>query len=718
VLLMVQRESWKKIHWVPLLMAVTIWLGVGGSGYVWAVDDPVGPLDPSWSFEYRGQGWPCSANGSPYETPQWTSLGGGGGASRWLLTEGDDQYLRIVSDTSSTMYYKMPYPVWDADLSAGLTIEFRTRVAGFSNSTQFWFADNKSTTDNFIYCELRGDPSDPGYMREFWILANDGTKKYQLDTTQWHTYRLTTENSTVILYVDGNEVPVLTGQLRDRTDGANSIEFGDRSGTGDARFDLDYIRVYLDGAVTPSAANPYELVDSAPADGKSLPRTANNEIRLVFSRGIEETLPSPPLSITRIGALVDDANDFTYSLASTSETNDTLVATENGSILEDLTWYRVKPTGIWAKAFTVEMPTFAGDADGNGQVDLADYAQLSQSWAGIGPDLGTADLDGDEDVDATDLSLLQVAWGDQAPVHPIADLSFTKFTENPILEPATIDARYGTWHCCVRRKGAGEPYMMWYSGEYSSGRSIHLATSSDGINFTKQGIVMNPGWTGVDEYGAHMSSIMWHENQWKMWYTGIRNMGQPACENYGFQIIAYATSPDGYSWTKHGVVFDVDPNHDAFDAYSVRSPAVIYDADVYKMWYYGTYDCTYSGAAGYAESPDGINWTRIAQISDDTSRLINAEVLKINNVQHMWHNFAGSQIGYSISLDGIIWEDSPENPLISSVPGTWEQQYVQAPTVVYDADTDVLRLYYNGSAPYDDSEINRIGGAWSWFYPQ
>jgi len=329
-------------------------------------------------------------------------------------------------------------------------------------------------------------------MREFWILANDGTKKYPLDTTQWHTYRLTTENSTVNLYVDGNEVPVLTGQLRDRTDGVNSIEFGDRSGSGDGRFDLDYIRVYLDGAVTPSAANPYEFVDSIPADGESLPRTANNEIRLVFSRGIDETLPWPPLSIIRIGTSVDDANDFTYSLATTTETNDTLVATENGSILGDLTWYRVKPTGIWAKAFSIEMPTFPGDVDGNGQ-----------------------------------------------------------------------------------------------------------------------GIVMNNGWTGVDENGAHMSSIIWHENQWKMWYTGIRNMGQPACQNYGFQIIAYATSSNGYHWTKHGVVFDVDPNHAAFDAYSVRSPAVIHDAD-----------------------------------------------------------------------------------------------------------TDVLRLYYNGSEPYGDSEINRIGGAWSWFLPQ
>ena len=215
-----------------------------------AVDDPVNPWDPVWSFEYLGQDWASSDDGTPTETPEWTKQASGAGTVA-LGIEGDDEFLSLNSGASDSLYYRMFSPTWTADMSAGLTIEFRARVNEYTNSGQIWFADNAlgAVTDNFLYAELRGNTDgDPAIAGAFWLQAGDGKKEVLLDTTEWHTFRITTSGGTVNVYVDNNPIVALTGDLRDRTGGANSLEFGDRGGSN-ANFDLDYMRVYLDGAV-------------------------------------------------------------------------------------------------------------------------------------------------------------------------------------------------------------------------------------------------------------------------------------------------------------------------------------------------------------------------------------------------------------------------------------------------------------------------------------
>ncbi|TFB11225.1 T9SS type A sorting domain-containing protein [Candidatus Marinimicrobia bacterium MT.SAG.2] len=75
--------------------------------------------------------------------------------------------------------------------------------------------------------------------------------------------------------------------------------------------------------------------------------------------------------------------------------------------------------------------------------------------------------------------------------------------------------------------------------------------------------------------------------------------------------IGYAESSDGISWTKHASnpVIDLGPSG-SWDDESVTPGAVIFDGSSYKMWYRG-----YDGAisrTGYATSPDGIVWTKHA----------------------------------------------------------------------------------------------------------
>ncbi len=73
---------------------------------------------------------------------------------------------------------------------------------------------------------------------------------------------------------------------------------------------------------------------------------------------------------------------------------------------------------------------------------------------------------------------------------------------------------------------------------------MHLATSSDGVAWTKQGVVLDVGapdsWE-PDRVGR--PSVLYEEGEFRMWYDG--QIYQVA------RHVGYATSPDGFTWTRH-----------------------------------------------------------------------------------------------------------------------------------------------------------------------
>jgi len=482
------------------------------------------------------------------------------------------------------------------------------------------------------------------------------------------------------------------------------------------------------GALPVSSVTYYDLLWYEPGYGQSWQRQGNNQIKLVFFQSLSN-LPAVPLKIVQDYTATDLGDGFTYSLATTNIPDDTLIATENGTVLKNRIWCCIEPAEDWAEPFEIWILALRGDIVSNGVVDSLDYATLAAAWADSGSSLGRVDLDGDDDVDNTDLAILTDNWTAVEMEDPLAPVEFFKFAENPVLGPSAspaTDAGY-TNHNCVRIAPDGT-FMMWYSALPCNGcypRRIHLATSTDGINWAKQGAVLDKGYdpNDFDKYQVHMPTVLWDSSssQWKMWYTGHGD-GHPP-DNWGWQRTGYATSPDGINWTKYGtdgLVFDCDPNPDAFDHSTMRSPAVLYDPDdgIYKMWYYGTKtNMDHYGPTGYAESSDGVNWTRIAQINEDDFQYVTPEVLKINDIFYMWHNI-GPYIGYSVSLDGIAWTDDPANPvLIPGSPGEWDYQYLQGPSCVYLPTDDKLYLYYNAIRSYTTDPVERIGAAWTWFEP-
>ncbi len=291
-------------------------------------------------------------------------------------------------------------------------------------------------------------------------------------------------------------------------------------------------------------------------------------------------------------------------------------------------------------------------------------------------------------------------------------ISWTKYAANPVLNlglPGSWEDFYVGETSVLKEGGI---YHMWYSGVDSSGYSrTGYATSPDGITWTKYSgnpvLDIGPP-SSWDDYRAAIPEVINVGSRYHMWYTG--NDGT----NYR---IGYATSFDKVNWTKSPAnpVLDLGPPGSWEDVH-VHSPTVLYDGTTYHMWYSGSDGLNLR--IGYATSTDKDNWTKVAANpvldlgppgSWDDDHVYGATVLFDGTTYHMWyHGFDGlnPRIGYATSPDSIIWTKSGSNPVLDiGPPGSWDDNSVSHPTVLYDGAT--YHLWYSAA---DGSKI-RIGYA-------
>ena len=225
-------------------------------------------------------------------------------------------------------------------------------------------------------------------------------------------------------------------------------------------------------------------------------------------------------------------------------------------------------------------------------------------------------------------------------------------------------------------------------------------------------LALDLGTSGAwDDNGVENACIIQDGTEYKMWYTG---------HNGTHYQIGYATSNDGFLWTKHpgNPVLSVGTSG-RFDENDVRSPWVIKDGSTYKMWYSGEQ----AGAVwriGYATSPDGISWTKVDGAQTDQSVLDlggggqfdefdvwHCCVLKNETDDYeMWYTgeAIGSvwAIGHASSSDGISWtKTDASNPVLDGTGGgTWDDNDVLKPCVIKEA-ADDYRMWYTGNNGFD-----------------
>lgn len=200
-------------------------------------------------------------------------------------------------------------------------------------------------------------------------------------------------------------------------------------------------------------------------------------------------------------------------------------------------------------------------------------------------------------------------------------------------------------------------FRMWLTGTTQNESHIVHASSADGLQWERPDgdpVIRASGQQDWDELWVFAPSVVPKPGGWQCWYGGFTTDG-----DFG---IGFADSPDGLTWTKHDPNPVLPPGQRAqdWDAITVDKPTVIKDGTVYRMWYTGD------------------------QVFTDSTA-------------DPW------KIGYATSTDGIRWEKSPENPVLtpSGLDGRFDRVRVANPSAVQvphpdDPDRSVVRLYFDG----------------------
>ncbi|MCI0707107.1 MAG: hypothetical protein L0Y80_06475 [Ignavibacteriae bacterium] len=294
-----------------------------------------------------------------------------------------------------------------------------------------------------------------------------------------------------------------------------------------------------------------------------------------------------------------------------------------------------------------------------------------------------------------------IAW-------PIVTVDLLAYANNPVLEqtPDGFDADYFFFHDPKVLKVNGV-YRMWYSSGYNEATQgtnlnwIIYATSSDGINWEKQGPVLNPGPLGsFYEKGPALAAVLYDEGIYKMWFVA----NSAAAYAVG---IAYAESNDGISWT-------VDPElviESDVSKPQPRWPEVIKKEGVYYL-YYGLGP----GTTGIIEvylmtSTDGEQWTDRGKVlgkrlgvSWETQGVVAPGVFVEQGKFRMFYTGLGAgehSIGYAESIDGVQWLNRSAEPvLVPSQASPWQITYASHPTVMWD--DGALKMWFSGlsQSPY------------------
>jgi len=172
----------------------------------------------------------------------------------------------------------------------------------------------------------------------------------------------------------------------------------------------------------------------------------------------------------------------------------------------------------------------------------------------------------------------------------------------------------------------------------------------------------------------------------------------------------------GKSFEKYGEgpLFDARPN----EPYFTGTANVLIENGVWRMWYQS---CTKWEIIRerpesfyhikYAESIDGINWSRNGIVAIDyrdefEGGISSASVLKENGIYKMWYSSRGAaayrenkassyRIGYAESAGGVEWQRKDDRTGINVSASGWDSEMIAYPFVLRSQNTKYM--FYNGN---------------------
>jgi predicted GH43/DUF377 family glycosyl hydrolase len=185
-------------------------------------------------------------------------------------------------------------------------------------------------------------------------------------------------------------------------------------------------------------------------------------------------------------------------------------------------------------------------------------------------------------------------------------------SHDPVLDigqPGAFDDN-GVVPCAVVRRDEG--LFLYYAGYQIPSRVKFIAFSGlaistdEGNSFTRHSTVPVLERTPEELYFRAAHTVLRENGRWRVWYGGGNSFIEEAGRQVPVYDVRYLESPDGIDFPKKGtrcITFS-DPAE-----YRIGRPFVLHTHGRYRM-FYGVARLGSGYRMGYAESLDGLNWTR------------------------------------------------------------------------------------------------------------
>lgn len=276
---------------------------------------------------------------------------------------------------------------------------------------------------------------------------------------------------------------------------------------------------------------------------------------------------------------------------------------------------------------------------------------------------------------------------------------FEKYKYNPVYGNKELGTCFDVY--VTRENGKYRMDFSWRAKD-----ALAVAFSDDGISWSEPVITLPADKTSGWEDMVNRNCVLKIGDKYKMWYTG---------QARGYSYIGYAESDDGLTFKK---VIDepiLIPER-AWEGESVMNPCVLFEDGKYKMWYAAgeTYE---PNVLAYAESTDGINWTKskinpifVAEKNNvyEQDRVGGCQVIKTEDMGYLmfyigYENIDKAQICIARSDNGITgWERYEGNPVVTPDKGAWDADACYKPSFLWNEEENEWMLWYNGRNQIDE----------------
>lgn len=255
------------------------------------------------------------------------------------------------------------------------------------------------------------------------------------------------------------------------------------------------------------------------------------------------------------------------------------------------------------------------------------------------------------------------------------------------------------------RRVDGDLYRIYFTSRDAENRSfvgwveIDITRPHEIMRYAQEP-VLGPGRLGsFDDRGAMLSWIVSHGARDYFYYIGWNTRGTvPFHVSIGVAVgeTEAPAAPDGPILERGGS-----------DPLFCSNPCVLKEGDAWRMWYLsglGWEELRNGKSASYdiryAQSQDGLNWTRSGKVAialeGDEYAIARPCVVREDTGYTMWYCARTRErpylLGASRSTDGIAWEPAPELAVLAPSPDGWDSEMVAYPHV-FDHGGDRYMVY-------------------------